>query len=201
MGCYALLQGIFLTQGLNLRLLHWQVGSLPLVPPGKHCMWIYKADWKHPVNWICFFPSVSGNGWIYRPGPSCQGLRGPSCSLVPISHCSDHAVCLCLLLLSDTPPQTKLDMRSRQRCLVRLKHPWELYPPILCCKLKLLFLAWWALDLEYESSILRDTENRAKGVSLSREESSVYAFCSYHRTQLCGLDLFRHRAHLVTVYI
>ena len=38
MGCHALLQGIFPTQGLNLLLLcllHWQVGSLPLVPPGK----------------------------------------------------------------------------------------------------------------------------------------------------------------------
>ena len=37
-GCHALLQGIFPTQGLNphlLCLLHWQVGSLPLVPPGK----------------------------------------------------------------------------------------------------------------------------------------------------------------------
>ena len=37
-GCLALLQGIFPTQGSNLRLshlLHWQVGSLPLVPPGK----------------------------------------------------------------------------------------------------------------------------------------------------------------------
>ena len=36
-GCHFLLQGIFLTQGLNprlLRLLHWQAGSLPLVPPG-----------------------------------------------------------------------------------------------------------------------------------------------------------------------
>ena len=36
--CHALLQGIFPTQGLNSRplwLLHWQVGSLPLVPPGK----------------------------------------------------------------------------------------------------------------------------------------------------------------------
>ena len=38
MGCHALLQGIFHTQGLNLCLLcllHWQVGSFPLVPPGK----------------------------------------------------------------------------------------------------------------------------------------------------------------------
>ena len=36
--CYALLQGIFLTQGSNphlLCLLQGQVGSLPLVPPGK----------------------------------------------------------------------------------------------------------------------------------------------------------------------
>ena len=35
---HALLQGIFLTQGLNPRLfclLHWQAGSLPLAPPGK----------------------------------------------------------------------------------------------------------------------------------------------------------------------
>ena len=36
-GCHALLQGIFLTQRLNPHLLclpHWQVGSLPLAPPG-----------------------------------------------------------------------------------------------------------------------------------------------------------------------
>ena len=30
MGCHFLLQGIFLTQGLNPRLLHWQADSLPL---------------------------------------------------------------------------------------------------------------------------------------------------------------------------
>ena len=44
-GCHFLLQGIFLTQGLNprlLHLLHWQAGSLPLVPPGK------PNDQKHP---------------------------------------------------------------------------------------------------------------------------------------------------------
>ena len=37
-GCHALLQGIFLNQGSNwylLCLLHWQAGSLPLIPPGK----------------------------------------------------------------------------------------------------------------------------------------------------------------------
>ena len=37
-GCHALFQGIFLTQGSNrglLSLLHWQVGSLPLAPPWK----------------------------------------------------------------------------------------------------------------------------------------------------------------------
>ena len=37
-GCHARLQGIFLTQGLNLyflRLLHWQAGSLPLAPPAN----------------------------------------------------------------------------------------------------------------------------------------------------------------------
>ena len=37
-GCHSLLQGIFLTQGLNLcllGLLHWQTGSSLLVPPGK----------------------------------------------------------------------------------------------------------------------------------------------------------------------
>ena len=36
--CHFLLQGIFLTQRLNPRLLHllqWKVGSLPLVPSGK----------------------------------------------------------------------------------------------------------------------------------------------------------------------
>ena len=31
-------RGIFLTQGLNLHLLHWQLGSLPLMPPGKPLM-------------------------------------------------------------------------------------------------------------------------------------------------------------------
>ena len=32
--CHFLLQGTFLTQGLNTHLLHWQADSLPLVSPG-----------------------------------------------------------------------------------------------------------------------------------------------------------------------
>ena len=34
-GCLFLLQGIFLTQGLNPNLLDWQVDSLPPETPGK----------------------------------------------------------------------------------------------------------------------------------------------------------------------
>ena len=37
-GCHSLLQGIFLSLGLNpylLQVLHWQAGSLPLAQPGK----------------------------------------------------------------------------------------------------------------------------------------------------------------------
>jgi len=46
-GCCALLQGFFLTHGLNpglLRLLHWQVGSLPLCRgwlTGSSVSWIF----------------------------------------------------------------------------------------------------------------------------------------------------------------
>ena len=48
-GCHILLQRIFLTQGSNprfLHILHWQVGSLPLVPPSTvnkeslACYWL-----------------------------------------------------------------------------------------------------------------------------------------------------------------
>ena len=49
LGCHALLQGIFLTQGLNphlLCLLHWHVASLPLVPPGKP-LWVWSSSIKH----------------------------------------------------------------------------------------------------------------------------------------------------------
>ena len=50
MGCHFLLQGIFPTQESNpclLCLLHWQVDSLPLVPPGKPISYdITINDWS-----------------------------------------------------------------------------------------------------------------------------------------------------------
>ena len=55
-GCHFLLQGIFMTQGLNphlLCLLHWQASSLPPAPPGK--------PWKAPaiISIKCHVPSSS----------------------------------------------------------------------------------------------------------------------------------------------
>ena len=41
-GCHALPQGIFWTQGLKLRLLYWQVETLPLSHPGSPA---YRGGW------------------------------------------------------------------------------------------------------------------------------------------------------------
>ena len=67
-GCQALLQGIFLIQGSNLSLLlllHWQVGSLPLVPPVKpfHALswWLYQfstQDCPHKTPWPWRIPGI-----------------------------------------------------------------------------------------------------------------------------------------------
>jgi len=57
--CRALLQGIFLTKGLNPHLFylqHWEVRSLPLVPPGKPSLcscalsntyWLVQCPWLY----------------------------------------------------------------------------------------------------------------------------------------------------------
>ena len=62
--------GIFPIQGLNphiLCLLHWQAGSLPLVPPGKPVHQLYFSIFKIKKNFNflndgsinCVFPSLS----------------------------------------------------------------------------------------------------------------------------------------------
>ena len=61
MGCYALLQRIFLTQGSNpclLPLLHWQVDSLPLAPPGKPKCPVKKKKKRLCILGLPQFPSV-----------------------------------------------------------------------------------------------------------------------------------------------
>ena len=43
MGCHFLTQGIFLTQGLNPHLLHWQADSLPLSHQGIPFIFLFLA--------------------------------------------------------------------------------------------------------------------------------------------------------------
>ena len=53
-GCRALLQGIFLTQGSNphlFRLLHWQADSLPLVSTGKTLVMLWRGPRKCDDIW------------------------------------------------------------------------------------------------------------------------------------------------------
>ena len=92
-GCHALLQGIFLTQGSNLHflcLLRWQAGSLPLGPPGKpllshQLMLITIADFGsketlHTVTFrslfsICLF-CIWECVWVWEEGRDLTLLFG-----------------------------------------------------------------------------------------------------------------------------
>ena len=76
MGCHFLLQRIFPTQGSNLHLLHllhWQMGSLPLAPPG--CIVATEPELKGP------FQPCESRAVLFvresRPSPSPGSL---SCS-------------------------------------------------------------------------------------------------------------------------
>ena len=71
MGCHALLQGIFLTQGLKrclLSLLHWQVCSSPLVPSGKPRIMYNKAKSTSMCNGEQFKASHK-NSWARKRCP------------------------------------------------------------------------------------------------------------------------------------
>ena len=59
-GFHFLLQGIFLNQGSNphlLSLLHWQMDSLPLAPPGKPQLWTVAIAF---FNVSCALPGETG---------------------------------------------------------------------------------------------------------------------------------------------
>ena len=77
MGCHFLLQGIFLTQGLNPCLLFWQVDSLPLSHLGSPVLFITVQQWNRLPLWTgsslmgvaAFFPSSVSNimpGMVYQ---------------------------------------------------------------------------------------------------------------------------------------
>ena len=85
-GCHALLQEIFPTQGLNpslLCLLHWHVDSLPLVPPGHH---VGVERWGEEVlytitidvfvlQWACAPRTVIFSGVPQLSHPFCETRR------------------------------------------------------------------------------------------------------------------------------
>ena len=81
MGCHALFQGIFPTQGSNpclLCLLHWQASSLPLAPPGKSTT-LYSACRRSTGKGERTRESSHGpeSGQVARSGlPSCLCYNG-----------------------------------------------------------------------------------------------------------------------------
>ena len=69
-GYHFLLPGIFLTQASNPCLLSWQVGSLPLAPPGKPQMCLYqnmKGSNSVDSREMC---TSGGKGVLSPPSPS-----------------------------------------------------------------------------------------------------------------------------------
>ena len=115
MGCHTLLQGIFLTQESNPSLLglqHWQVGSLPLAPPGK--------------------PSLSANSQWQKVQPftfACQeGLHflQVNLSLLYTVRVSDlHPLALrCLGILSSSPPWSLTAPAQAGRLDRGMEIPW-----------------------------------------------------------------------------
>ena len=102
-GCHALLQGIFPTQGSNPSLLclqHWQMGSLPITPPRKPSTFIKPVSCRLPETSLQIWepqlwelPSVI-QSWLSGPGAMGRERNewtasDPSDS-VSLAHKRDH---------------------------------------------------------------------------------------------------------------
>ena len=86
MGCHDLLQEIFPTQGSNLHflcLLHREVGSLQLVPPGKP---IYVKQEKRATEDEMFEQHLQFNGHEFEQTPGHSGIHGSLVYRSPWSH-------------------------------------------------------------------------------------------------------------------
>ena len=90
------LQGIFPTQGSNLsllHLLHWQVGSLPLAPPGRG---VNNTEiFSHSSG--VWTPEIKVSAGLVSPEASSSGLWG---HLLPASSHALTSVCICVLISS-----------------------------------------------------------------------------------------------------
>ena len=101
-GCHALLQGIFWTQGSNQRLLHWQTGSLALVPCGKPLFLPYL-----PTNQLvchCFMDAVR------RQSPGSETANF-------ISHSTASRMGISMLASAPLAPSAPCDALGMGECL------------------------------------------------------------------------------------
>ena len=90
-------QGIFLTQESNpcfLCLLHWQVGSLPLVPPGKHsCFNTILLYLVYVKVLVSRYSNLSGL-YVRFLGGICKTLEFPSDKRVCPGGSNGKRICL-----------------------------------------------------------------------------------------------------------
>ena len=106
-GYHALLQGIFPTQGLNPRLLHWQADSFTTEPPGK-LLRKFNLSSVHSLSRVRLFvtPWIAARQASLSITNSRSPLRLTSIeSVMPSSHL---ILCRPLLLLPPIPPSISL---------------------------------------------------------------------------------------------
>ena len=132
-GSHALLQGIFPTQGSILHtfvLLPWQLGSLPLVPPGKR---IYGGDNAGDTGSIPGLGRFSGEGNGNPLQYSCLGHsmnRGAwqatqSTGLWRVRHDWSDLAFLYILLFFSGESWLILSFNKRYLLLALSVHPWH----------------------------------------------------------------------------
>ena len=117
MGCHPLLQGIFPTQGSNLHLLcllHWQIGSLPLAPPGKPMC----------LNMTILYPSILPISSLYASFNTSVNAFSPERDFPPFRKldlisifpsCKFHSLLL-FIYLCDYPLNNLKLRENRNEC-------------------------------------------------------------------------------------
>ena len=109
-GCHALLQGIFPTQGPNQRLLHWQKDSLPLAPPGTSLK-------SFNSFFIHLEPGLANYRWWTQSSPAACFCKQTFIGLQP-----------CLFVCDFYPPAFRL---QRQSWAVVRETIWSVKPEII----------------------------------------------------------------------